>query len=161
MHEVKVQDRGATLVLAKRTAVQPSEMSNVLPAALVEVYGHIGRHGGDPDGPPFVIYPEVPAPGRPFAMEICAPVRIAIDAPAGWELEELPAGLFASLVHVGPYDTVSGSYGDLAGWIGSHGYAIAGPPREVYLSPPETPPDKIRTIIEFPVVLAVAPVPVR
>lgn len=161
MHEVKVQDRGATLVLAKRTAVALSDIGNVLPAALGEVYGHIERLGGEPEGPPFVIYPEVPAPDRPFAMEICAPVRKPIEAPAGWTLEELPAGLFASLVHVGPYDTVSGAYGDIAAWIGSHGYVIAGPPREVYLSPPETPPDDVHTVVEFPVVQAVAPVAVR
>ena len=43
-------------------------------------------------------------------------------------------------------------------WPAEHGYAIAGPPREVYLSEPETPPEQIRTIVELPVEEVDAPV---
>jgi effector-binding domain-containing protein len=59
---------------------------------------------------------------------------------------------------VGPYDTIGSSYAELLAWPGEHGYAMAGPPREVYLSEPETPPEQIRTIVELPVVEVAAPV---
>jgi effector-binding domain-containing protein len=42
-------------------------------------------------------------------------------------------------------------------WIGTHDLSVAGPPREVYLSPPDTPPDKIRTIVELHVTRVAAP----
>jgi effector-binding domain-containing protein len=160
-HEVKVQRREATLVLAKRTPVRLSEIGQVLGMAFGEVYAGVQAHGGDADGPPFVIYHEVPAGDNPFEIEICAPVRRAIEAPAGWSLTELPAGVFASMLHVGPYDTVATAYGAIVEWIGSHGYAVAGPPREVYFSEPETPPEQVRTIIEFPVAQVMAPAGVR
>ena len=48
----------------------------------------------------------------------------------------------------------------LTAWIGARDLAIAGPPREVYLSEPETPPEQVRTIVEFPVVEVAAPVPI-
>ena len=78
--------------------------------------------------------------------------------PAGWQAQQLPAGTFATLLHVGPYDTVAGTYDAVVAWIGDHDLAVAGPPREVYLSPPDTPPEQIRTIIEFPAARVAAPV---
>lgn len=160
-HEVKVQEREAALVLAKRTPVRLSEIGDVLGAAFAEAYGHIAGHGGGEGGPPFVIYPDVPDGDRPFDIEICAPVQYSIEAPGGWVLKELPAGLFASLMHVGPYDSVAMGYDAITTWIVGHGFAVAGPPREVYLSDPETPPAQVRTIIEFPVTQVMAPVATR
>jgi len=93
------------------------------------------------------------------SMEICAPVARTTDPPAGWQMQELPASTFVTLLHVGPYDTIGAAYDSLTAWIGAHDLAIAGPPREVYLSEPETPPEQIRTILEFPVFGGAAQVP--
>jgi effector-binding domain-containing protein len=157
-HEVKVQHRETALVMAKRLPVRLADIGPVLSAAFGEVYGHLGVHGGDPDGPPFVIYHGMPVGNEPFDIEICAPVQHAIEPPFGWDLTELPGGTFATLLHVGPYDSVRVSYDTLLAWLESHGLAVAGPPREVYMSEPETPPEQIRTVIEFPVVEATASV---
>jgi effector-binding domain-containing protein len=70
----------------------------------------------------------------------------------GWQVRELPAGTFVALTHVGPYDTLPAAYDALATWIGAHDLAVAGPPREVYLSGPDVPPARTRTVVEFPVV---------
>lgn len=156
--EVKVGWREATLVVAKRMPVTVPEIGGVLSGAFREVYAHLGAHRAVPDGPPFVIYHEMPRPGEPFEIEICAPVRMPLQPPAGWALTELPAGEFATLLHVGPYDTIGASYTEIMGWPGEHGFAVAGPPREVYLSEPSTPPEKIRTILELPVVRVAVPV---
>ena len=157
-HEVKVQHRETALVLAKRLPVRLSEIGWNLGTAFGEVYGHLEAHGGDPDGPPFVIYHGLPAGDEPFDIEICAPVQHAIEPPSGWKLTELPGGTFASLLHVGPYDSVRKGYDTLLAWLGAHDLAVAGPPREVYLSDPATPPEQIRTVIEFPVAEVAAPV---
>ena len=157
--EIHVQRRDAALVVSKRLPVRLSEIGGVIGPAFGEVYGHLGARGIAGDGPPFVIYHASPAESDPFDIEICAPVARRTDPPAGWQLHELPAGSFATLVHVGPYDTLGIAYDTLAAWIGAHDLVIAGPPREVYLSEPETPPEQIRTIIEFPVIEAAAPVP--
>ena len=156
--EVKVGRREATLVVSRRLPVTLPEIGGVMSGAFREVYGHLGRRGAVPDGPPFVIYHEMPMPGEPFEIEVCAPVRRPVDLPGGWTLTELPAGTFATLLHVGPYDTIGVSYDALTGWLGEHGFVPAGPPREVYLSEPGTPPERIHTILEFPVAGVAAPV---
>jgi effector-binding domain-containing protein len=149
--EVKVGPRGPEIIVSKRLAVRLSEIGPVMGTAFGEVYGFLAARGVEQHGPPFVIYHGTPSGDDPFEIEICAPVVREAGAPAGWQTQVLPAGTFATLLHVGPYDTVGAAYGTLAAWIGSHGLAMAGPPREVYLSEPETPPDQVRTIVEWPV----------
>ena len=150
-HEVKVAERTATLVLSKRLPVHLPEIGAALGAAFGEVYGYLGVRGAAPEGPPFAIYHSMPVPGEPLDMEICAPVPRVTDAPPGWASHTLPGGAFATLIHVGPYDSVGISYEAISAWIAAHDLIVARPPREVYLSPADTPPDQIRTIIEFPV----------
>ena len=156
--EVKVGRREAALVVSKRLPVTLPEIGDVISRSFGQVYGHLGALGGAPGGPPFIIYHGTPASGEPFEIEICAPVPVPVEPPSGWQLVELPAGTFATLLHVGPYDTIGTAYAEIMAWPAEHGFAVAGPPREVYLSDPETPPDQIRTIVELPVVEIAAPV---
>jgi effector-binding domain-containing protein len=157
--EVKVGRREAALVVSKRLPVTLAGIGGVLGNAFGEIYGHLGAQGAVPEGPPFVIYHGTPAGGEPFDIEVCAPVPVPVQPPPGWRTQELPAGLFATLLHVGPYDSIGAAYAAMTAWIGEHGLAMAGPPREVYLSEPETPPDQVRTILELPVVEVAAAVP--
>lgn len=150
--EFKVGRREAALVVSKRFPVRLSEIGSVMGGAFGEVYGYLGARGAEPKGPPFVVYHEAPVGDDPFDIEVCAPVARAVEPPAGWQAQELPAGTFVTLLHVGPYDTIGAAYEALWAWIPEHGYAAAGPPREVYLSEPGTPPEQIRTIVEVPVV---------
>ena len=156
--EVTVGPREAALVVSRRLPVTLAEIGGALGRAFGEVYGHLAARRVEPQGPPFVIYHGTPASGEPFDVEVCAPVTRAVDPPAGWQVQELPAGTFVTLLHVGPYDTIGGAYETVLAWVGAHGFAVAGPPREVYLSEPETPPDQIKTIVEVPVVEVETPV---
>lgn len=149
--EVKVGRREATLVVSKRIPVRLSEIGGVLGRAFGEVYAHLAMRGVKPQGPPFVVYHDLPNADDPFNVEICAPVARLADPPDGWRLKVLPAGLFATIMHVGPYDTLTTAYDEITAWIGGHEMVVAGPPREVYLSEPDAPPESIRTIVEFPV----------
>jgi effector-binding domain-containing protein len=155
--EVKVGRREATLIVSRRLPVRLSEIGSILGGAFGEVYGYLGTHDVGPAGPPFVIYHGVPHADDPFDVEICAPVDRATDAPTGWRFQELPAGTFATLMHVGPYDTVGAAYHALTAWLGAHDMTVTGPPREVYLSDGDTAPERVRTIIEFPVADAAVP----
>ena len=156
-HEVKVGRREATTVMSRRLQVTLPTIGGVLQAAFGVVYEHIGAHAVEPNGPPFVIYHGSPHGDDPFDVEICAPVAHAPSAPAGWRIQELPAGTFATLLHTGPYDTLGAAYETLTTWLGEHDVTIVGPPREVYLSEGDTPPEDVRTIIELPVADVGAP----
>jgi effector-binding domain-containing protein len=159
--DFRIRDRGSTSVLSRRASVRLADIGAVIGASFGEVYGFLGRSGAAAEEPPFIVYHGTPGEGdRPFEIEICAPTARPVDPPAGWAQTELPAGTFASVLHVGPYATLGTAYDELEAWIGRQGFAIAGPPREVYLSEPSTPPADIRTVIEFPVVASTAAVPV-
>ncbi len=157
-HEVHLVERPPLLVISKRMPVALEAIGGTLGGAFGEVYGFLGTTRVAPAGPPFVIYHSMPEPGTPLDIEICAPVAAPVDAPTPWSLVELPGGTFVSRMHVGPYDTVGTTYDALIAWIPAHDLEIAGPPREVYLSDPSTPPEQVHTIVEFPVVKVAAPV---
>jgi effector-binding domain-containing protein len=159
--QVRVEERGARTVLARRIPVRLAEIGKAISGAFADVYGHLGVHGVEPAGPPFVIYEEAPSREQPFDIDVCAPVPGATEAPAGWRLQEIPAGRVATLLHLGAYDTIGSAYETLSAWIGSHGLAVAGPPREFYLSPPGTPPEQVQTVIEFPVAEVTTPARAR
>ena len=150
-HEIHVTDRPVLRVVSKRVSVALELIGPTLGQAFGEVYALIGAAEAEAAGPPFVIYHAMPAPGQPMDIEICAPVSGSLEPRDPWRLVDLPAGTFATRKHVGPYDTVAATYSALTAWIPDHGLAIAGPPREVYLSEPSTPPELIETIVEFPV----------
>ena len=61
-------------------------------------------------------------------------------------------------MHVGPYDTIKVGYETVPAWLAAHDLPVTGPPREVYLSEPDTPPEQVKTIIEFPVADVAVPV---
>jgi effector-binding domain-containing protein len=153
-HEVHVVDRPELRVVAKRLEVDLASIGPTLAQAFGEVYAIIGAAGAETAGPPFVIYHSEPMPGEPLDIEVCAPLAGTLDVTAPWHAEQLPAGTFAARMHVGPYETVGTTYDRLSAWIADHELAIVGPPREVYLSPPSTPPEQTQTIVEFPVARA-------
>jgi effector-binding domain-containing protein len=158
--DVHVGPRESCPVLSRRLAVTLADIGLAIGTAFQDVYRFIGARGLSPAGPPFVIYHGDPRQGQPFDIEICAPVAgAAAGAPPGWQARELPAGLFATVVHVGPYETLGTAYAAIGSWIGAHHLAPAGPPREVYLSEPGTPSNEIKTLIELPVIEAASVVP--
>ena len=89
--EVKVGRREATLVMSKRVPVRMHEIGTVIGSTLGRGVRHLGAHGVEPAGPPFVIYHGMPGVDDPFDVEVCAPVARAADAPVGWQFQELPA----------------------------------------------------------------------
>jgi AraC family transcriptional regulator len=156
--EVNVGRREALLIVSQRRPVRLSEIGAALGAAFGEVYGYLASRRVEPDGPPFVIYHGAPTGDDPFDVEICAPIARTTDPPAGWQVQLLPAGTFATLLHVGPYDTVAMAYDVLMARISAMGLGVAGPPREVYVSEPGTPPELVKTIIEIPVSAVTEPI---
>ena len=147
---VAIEQRAALLVVSQRRSVRLSEIGTVLSIAFGEIYRDPRVAAVPPAGPPFVVYHGVPEDDQPFEIEICAPIPTEVEVPSGWEVRTLPAGTFATLVHVGPYDRIATAYAALGSWIATHDYVIVGPPREVYLSRPDVPAAQIQTRIEYP-----------
>lgn len=156
-YAVEIKEREAVLVVSTRLRVALSEMGEVLSRTFGEIYAHLAANGVEPAGPPFAIYAGEPAPGEPWDVEICAPISRPVEAPPGYRTQTIPGGPVARVVHRGPYEMIGPAYDALSEWVGQHGRTFTGPPREIYMSEPDTPPERIETIVEWPV--SEAPVP--
>jgi GyrI-like small molecule binding domain len=71
--------------------------------AFAELVRWLRERGIPPAGPPFIRVPEVDATGVPFSLEAGLPVAPGIGGGNGVLAAELPAGRYATLLHVGPY----------------------------------------------------------
>lgn len=84
-------------------------------------------------------------------LEIGFPIATAIEGKGDVQPSELRGGNWATLMNIGPYDSVGPSYEKLTKAIAERGTEIIGPAYEFYFDGPETPPERIRTLIGFPV----------
>ena len=70
---------------------------------------------------------------------------------AGLSIGETPSGRSMKATHIGPYDTVVETYNKMTEAMKKQGLVGAHDMWETYFSPPETPPEKIRTDVIWPV----------
>jgi hypothetical protein len=74
-----------------------------------------------------------------------------VDASAAG-LKTLAEGRSLQVMHIGPYDQVCPTYGELTAYIVDHELTVTGPPHEIYLSDPRrTAAEKLKTIVRVPV----------
>ena len=127
-----------------------------IPSFMSDGFAAIGIGGVRPSGPPLTIYHDPEFDPAAIDMELFIPVAPdvlgPIDTPAGRHLiaRTLAPARVATLVHVGPYDTLGDAYQALASWIGDNGYVVGGPPQEIYMTGPDQPGPPV-TEIRMPV----------
>jgi effector-binding domain-containing protein len=98
---------------------------------------HLQAEGITPSGACFTIYhseePEIDA-------EVCEPLSRPIQDDSNILVHQLPGvECMASVIHHGPFLTLSEAYSAILKWIETNGYRCIGPVREIYLEPPPTP----------------------
>ena len=139
------------MVLFKHRVVAQPELPTVLGSTFGELYQRIESSGVAPAGPPFVIYHNMPEPGGRWEIDVCAPVSAPVLAAPAFEFLDMPAGRIVSVLHIGPYDTLGIAYEAIGNFISDQGLEAAGPPREFYFSEPDVPPEKVQTLVEWPI----------
>jgi effector-binding domain-containing protein len=129
-----------------------------IPEGYGRLYGWIAQHGLRPQGMPHAVYLTDPAqvPEGQAVWELWAPVQPdADDSPrdeAGVGIKHSTKHLVAAATHMGPYETIGETYEPLMRWIVTHGFQIAGPPEEIYLSDPvKVAPSEYVTEVRVPV----------
>jgi effector-binding domain-containing protein len=117
------------------------------------IFGYIGKSGAVPAGPPFAIYYGEEFNEDDIDMELCVPVSQVLPGEGEVVGRMLAGGKVASTLHAGSYQNVGEAYQALMTWMSENGYRAAGPPREVYLTDPNSvkDPSENRTEVVFPV----------
>ena len=116
-----------------------------------ELFGYIGLKGIGVRGAPYVEYLAMGPDG--WDIEAGVPVAPGAKGEGGVVAKDIPAGQCVYTMHIGPYDTLKGTYDEIDAWLKANGYEYAGAPRETYHSDPvkEKDASKWRTEIVWPV----------
>ena len=100
------------------------------------VFGKLGRKiGRHIAGKAMCLYYDGEYRETDADFEPCFPIGKRVDVD-GIEVHELPSGSCLSLIHVGPYEELSRSYGALFEHARERGLEITLPTREIYLKGP-------------------------
>lgn len=133
--DIVVKQLPAQLALVVSKRVKMNEVAQGMGEAFETLMRHAGATGAQLAGPPFCLYPEMPA--EEVAFLVCMPVAPGAVAGDGVELEELPAVEAATLLYKGPYGGMEPSWRRLMEWVGTSGRRPGGPMREIYLNDPD------------------------
>ncbi len=150
MVDVELVEVPSETVARVRRRVPVQGMAEFFTHAFEQVMHVLPEAGGRVSGPPFGWYHGMPtdtvdvSAGFPVAGDVHVP-------DGGVVVEERPGGRAAVAVHVGPYDTIQDTYGQVMAWIDQHTLTPREDMWEEYLSEPTGDPANWRTRVVIPV----------
>ena len=135
--EPQISERPAQPYLGLRRDVTDG-VSAAVDGAFPELFRRLSAAGVQPAGPPFIRFLAVDDEGDPTELELAAPV----DADAA--TDALPAGRYATLVHVGPYRSetqpdLAVARAALQDWAEREGLTVSGYLEHYRIGPVEEP----------------------
>jgi hypothetical protein len=113
-------------------------MPTAVGEAIGEVEARMAEAGVTVAGPPFARYL---AFGPAVVAEVGCPVWRPAPHVGRVYPGQLPGGRSASILHVGPYEDLEGTYTALQAWLDEVGATATGPMWEIYWSDPGAEPD--------------------
>jgi effector-binding domain-containing protein len=149
-YQITEKELSPQLALTYRTPVTMATMAEGIGAAFGVLVEHAAGTGAQWAGPPFILYP--PVCDGEFEIVVCMPVVPGAEGGDRVAVEEVPGGLVATTVHVGPYNEIGKAYTALQKWMTDNGRSPAGAMRETYLNDPDTvPPEELLTEVDWPI----------
>ena len=148
---VRTMDPAAGLSVRETVPVDPG-----IAEVIGDTIGGIFANGMQLAGAPVAIYHDLEFTPDNIDIEVFCPVARSaaapLETPGGRKLmpRTLEGGQVASTVFVGSYEELAAPYQALAAWIGEHGYQVAGPTQEIYMSGPDEPGPPV-TEIRMPI----------
>jgi effector-binding domain-containing protein len=82
-----------------------AEFRSAVDRGFPALFGWLRDNGIEPAGPPFIRYLEVAGSGQPLRFELGAPTATIVSGDQVVHGDELPEGRYATLLHVGPYNS--------------------------------------------------------
>lgn len=149
LYEIREQQEPDRHLAVRRFTASPDQIGALMRQAFGAVYQYLGRHGLPPMGPPVGCY-EMGA-GTTFEVRAGCVVAAPIEAEGDIEPFFLSGGTTLVTEHVGPYDELAKAYDALEAHALEFGKELdRGVMWEEYLTGPEVPPERMRTVIHWP-----------
>lgn len=149
MTEFRLSTLDAQQAAAVRRNVPMGELTTAFDTGFSEVMRAVAEQGATVAGPPFGYYHSMP--GETVDVSIGFPVSTVVRA-GDVQPFELPGGEAVVGTHVGPYDDLERTYGELMTWVKLEGLTLAEGMWEQYVSDPAAEPDPAtwKTLIVWP-----------
>jgi len=145
----KIEKRPAQPIASVRARTPVTGLATVLGPLYGKVMAYVEGQGAAPAGAPFVAYHNMDM--ADLDIEAGFPVDRVLPSRGDIAGSELPAGEYATCLHVGPYDQLGPAYAALDAFIQQQGRAASGVAYEFYFnSPEETSPEQLQTLVMFP-----------
>jgi effector-binding domain-containing protein len=129
-----------------RETIAPDAITETLGRIYQAVHASLAKQGIKPNGAPFARYHEF---GAQIDIEAGMPVERAILTDGNVKPSQLPGGLAAVTIHVGPYESLSGSYDAITAWMTNTGRVSNGGPWELYLTDPSSEPNPAKWLTQI------------
>ena len=147
--DVEFSEREPQTAMAVRVRSAAQDLSDAFGRGYSEIGAYLAEQGVTPVGAPFGIYHNMDMENLDVEMGI--PVPEALPGVGNVYAMEIPGGMWATKLHLGPYDQVGPDYEVLMAAVAEKGYTPAGMSCEFYLNDPETvAPEDVQTLIGFP-----------
>ncbi len=149
-YEIKIEQLKAQPTMSTRFTTAPADIAAAYGEAFGAVYSYVMPNGGDVTGPPFGRYHKMT--DDEFEIEAGLPVAKTLPGNDDVKPGELPAGPAATLLYVGPYESLGAAHNALTDWARTHDKKPAGTVWECYVSGPgkESDPAKYETKLFLP-----------
>lgn len=164
-HAPRIEERGEQPYVAIRTTATMETLGTVVDSTFPRLFGWLAERDIAFTGAPFIRYVVIDM-DRELLLEMGAPVEEAPPDDAAVVTGVHPAGRYASLRHVGPYDGLVASNAALQQWAQEHDIrwdaeeTDAGTAwrnrLEVYVTDPSAEPDPGKWVVDLAYLIAEA-----
>ena len=150
-------------VVALRRPLAMADVPDFFAGAFPHLLGVVDRHGARVTGPVGGRFGDGEGMDREgMVVEAFVPTDrpLVVGADGDVVSGHLPATTLAVALHVGPYETMSATYGAVGAWVAENEHCVTGPLQELYLLGPgsDADPAQYRTEVGWPV-KPITPVP--
>jgi len=148
-YDCKMVEQPAQPTMTVRTRSSVQNLPQILGPNFVKIRQYIESSGEQMAGAPFVAYYNMDM--QDLDIEIGIPVSKKLPDKDEIKACEMPAGKYATVVHIGPFSEMEPTYNALTEWIAKNGYEATGVAYEVYIDDPQkTSMAELKTQILFP-----------
>ncbi len=153
-YTVQLKEVPAHSFLSIRRRAPVAALLDTMTAASTSLLGHLKELDVTPSGSWFTLYHNTDYNDVEVDIEICVPT--SHPSPSTGEIRQgsFPAQTQAWTLHEGPHERIGQAYRALQRWLDEHGYAPAGPIRDLCLVGPADvgDPGHYRTEVAWPVI---------
>jgi effector-binding domain-containing protein len=153
--EPRIEQRAAQPYVGLRATTTMAGLSTVLDAQWPRVFGWLDEQGIAVTDPPVLRYLSVDMEHQ-LVIDLGVPMTQPVTPGGGLHVDELPAGRWVTLRHVGPYDGLVAANARVQEWAEQQGLRFAtdgttwrGRVEHYVSDPQEVPPDEWVTTVDY------------